>query len=126
MTAAIAAKHNLKLWRLDFIGAYLNSVTKEDVYMKQPECFVEKRKEDHACKLVHSIYGSMQAGHDWYTTLCNTYNNLGYTTSRADPCVRFKKENRNYTLTDTYTDDTFGASNNDEEMEKRMDEIGKV
>ncbi len=33
MTAAIAAKLDLRLWRIDFIGAYLNSLTKEDIYM---------------------------------------------------------------------------------------------
>ena len=41
MTAAIAARHDLKLWRIDFVGAYLNSLTKEDIYMKQPEGFVQ-------------------------------------------------------------------------------------
>ena len=40
MTAAMATKLNLKLWRLDFVGAYLNSLTKEDIYMKQPEGFI--------------------------------------------------------------------------------------
>ena len=126
MTAAVAAKFNLKLWRLDFVGAYLNSLTKEDIYMKQPEGFVEPGMEDHVCKLVHTIYGTMQGGHDWYKTLSKTYDDLGYTTSRADPCVRFKKQDGNYTLTDTYTDDTFGASNNDEEIKKRKAEIGSV
>ncbi len=47
MTAAIAAKYNLKLWRIDFVGAYLNSLTKEDIYMRQPEGFVEPGFEDH-------------------------------------------------------------------------------
>jgi Reverse transcriptase (RNA-dependent DNA polymerase) len=55
-----------------------------------------------------------------------TYSDLGYTNSRADPCVQFKKENGNYTLTDTYTDDVFGASSSDEEEKRRKDEIGKV
>jgi len=41
MMAAIAAKFNLKLWWINFIGAYLNSLTKEDIYMKQPEGFVQ-------------------------------------------------------------------------------------
>ena len=90
MTAAVAAKFNLKLWRIDFVGAYLNSLTKEDIYMKQPEGFVEPGKENHACKLIHTIYGTMQGGHDWFETLGATYDDLGYTTSRADPCVRFK------------------------------------
>jgi hypothetical protein len=125
MTAAIAAKNNLRLWQIDFVGAYLNSLTKEDIYMKQPEGFVEPGYEDYVCKLIHTIYGTMQGGHDWYETLCKTYKKLNYTTSRADPCVRIKKENGSYTITNTYTDDTFGASNSEEEMKKRKDEIGR-
>jgi hypothetical protein len=79
MTAAIAAKLDLKLWRLAFVGAYLNSLTKEDIYMKQPEGFVEPGYEDYVCKLVHTIYSTMQGGHDWYNTLSKTYDELGYT-----------------------------------------------
>ena len=55
--------------------------------MKQPEGFVQSGQEGLACKLVHTIYGTMQGGHDWYETLCGTYDKLEYTTSRADPCV---------------------------------------
>jgi hypothetical protein len=94
--------------------------------MKQPEGFVEPGYEDYAAKLVHTIYGTMQGGHDWFETLSTTFNDLGYITSRADPCVRIKKENGNYTITNTYTDDTNGASNNDEEIKRRKEEIGKV
>ena len=125
MTAAIAAKYDLKLWRIDFVGAYLNSLTKEDIYMKQPEGFVEPGFEDYVCKLVHTIYGTMQGAHDWYETLTATYDKLGYTTSRADPCVRYKSEGRDYTITDTYTDDVFGASKSDEEIERRKNEMGR-
>src|SRR5277367_4613666 len=126
MTAAVVAKLDLKLWRIDFVGAYLNSLTKEDIYMKQPEGFVEAGHEDYVCKLIHTIYGTMQGAHDWYETLSETYNNLGYITSRADPCVRFKKEDGNYTITDTYTDDIFGASNDNNEVKRRKEEIGRV
>ena len=125
MTAAIAAKFDLKLWRIDFVGAYLNSLTKEDIYMKQPEGFVQPGFEDYVCKLVHMIYGTMQGAHNWYETLTNTYDKLGYTTSRADPCVRYKKDDDGYTLTDTYTDDVFGASKTDGEILKRKEEMGR-
>ena len=94
--------------------------------MKQPEGFVEPVYEDYVAKLVHTIYGTMQGGHDWYETLSTTFNEIGYTTSRADPCVRFKKGNENYMITDTYTDNIFGASNDDEEIRKRKDEIGNI
>ena len=63
MTAAITEKYNLKLWQIDFVGAYLNSFMKEDIYMKQPEGFIKPGFEDYVCKLVHTIYGMMQGGH---------------------------------------------------------------
>ena len=96
--------------------------------MRQLEGFIEPGYEEYVCKLIHMIYGTMQGGHDWYETLRvgATYNNLGYTTSRADPCVRFMKNNGNYTITDTYTDDVFGASNSGKEIKKRKAEIGGV
>ena len=126
MTAAIAAKLDLKLWRIDFVGAYLNSLTKEDIYMDQPEGFIVPGKENKKGKLVHTIYGTMQGGNNWWYTLDNTYIDLGYTTSKADPCVRYKKDEDNYTLTDTYNDDVFGALNDDEEIQKRKEEMGKI
>ena len=75
---------------------------------------------------MHTIYGTMQGGHDWYKTLSKTYDNLGYITSCADPCVWFKKENGNYMISNTYTDDTFRALNNDDETRRRKEEIRKV
>jgi hypothetical protein len=110
ITAAIAARYDLRLWQINFIGAYLNSLTKEDIYMKQPEGFVKQGYEDFVkqgyedfvCKLIHMIYRTMQGAHDWYKTLGGTFDELGYSTSWADPCVCFKKEGGNYTLTDIY------------------------
>ena len=105
MTAAVAAKLDLKLWHINFVGAYL-SLTKEDIYMKQPEGFVQPSFEDYVCKLVHTIYRMMQGAHDWYETLMNTYEKLGYTMSHADPCVRFKMKGDEYTVTDDALDST--------------------
>lgn len=65
MTAAVAAQLDLKLWQINIVGAYLNSLAKGDIYMKQPEGFIEPGYEDYACKLVHMIYGTIQGAHDW-------------------------------------------------------------
>ncbi len=40
MSAAVAAKLDLVLWQVDFVSAYLNSETKEDIYMRQPPGYV--------------------------------------------------------------------------------------
>ena len=55
--------------------------------MKQPEGFVEPGYEDYTAKLVHTIYGTMQGGHDWFETLDMTYDELEYVMTHADPCV---------------------------------------
>jgi Reverse transcriptase (RNA-dependent DNA polymerase) len=94
--------------------------------MKQLEGFIEAGYENYVCKLVHTIYGMMQRVHNWYQMLNKTYSNLRYHVSWADPCICYKKENGNYTITDTYTNDIFGASNNDEEAKQRKEEMGKV
>lgn len=104
MSAAVAAKLDLVLWQVDFVSAYLNSETKEDIYMRQPPGYVVEGQEEKVCKLVHTIHGTMQGGHDWFETLGKTYEDLGYRSSKADPCVRTIGEpGGEYTITDTYT-----------------------
>ncbi len=46
MSAAIAAKLDLHLWQVNFVSAYLNSKTKEDIYMNQPPGYVVEGQED--------------------------------------------------------------------------------
>jgi hypothetical protein len=40
--------------------------------------------------------------------------------------VKYKCEGDRYTITDTYTDDVFGASKTDEEIERRKGEMGRL
>ncbi|KAF7372247.1 Gag-Pol polyprotein [Mycena venus] len=127
MTAAIAAKQNLHLWQIDFEAAYLNSETKEEIYMEQPQGYEVPGKEHWACQLKKTIYGTMQGRRDWAETLGRTYDDLGYVASKADPCVRVKSSDEGaYTLTDTYTDDVWGASSSLAEAELRKAELVEV
>ncbi len=92
--------------------------------MHQPPGYVIKGQEDKVCKLVHTICKTMQGGHDWYKTLGKTYNDLGYKTSHADPCVWTTGEpGGDYTITDTYTDDIWGMSLSKEEANHRKGEL---
>ncbi|SJL16288.1 uncharacterized protein ARMOST_19808 [Armillaria ostoyae] len=110
MMAAIAASMDLHLWQIDFVSAYLNSKTKEDIYMHQLEGYAIPGEEDKVCKLVHTIYGTMQGAYDWFEMLAKMYDDLGYYMSQADPCVRTKwEEDGSFTITDTYMDDVWGT-----------------
>lgn len=51
---------------MDVKSAFLNGTISEDIYVEQPEGFVEKGKEDKVCKLIKALYGLKQAPRAWY------------------------------------------------------------
>ena len=54
---AIAAIFYLKIHQMDVKTAFLNGDLKEEIYMDQPEGFVESGQENKVCKLTKSLYG---------------------------------------------------------------------
>lgn len=108
MSIAIAAQLGLAIWQVDFVSAYLNSVPSHTIYMQVPPGLAGG--EGKVCLLLKTLYGLMQGGRDWWHTLDDAYTELGYTTSRADSCVRSRITNGKHTVTNTFTDDVFGIS----------------
>jgi hypothetical protein len=51
------------------------------------------------CLLLRPLYGLVQTGHIWYKLLASGYAELGYTESRADPCIRTRQNGNEYILT---------------------------
>ena len=47
--------------QMDITAAFLNGKLEEEVYMRQPEGFVESGKQHLVCKQEHSLYGLKQA-----------------------------------------------------------------
>ena len=57
----IAAYFDYEIWQMDVKIAFLHGNLKEDVYMIQPEGFVDPNNASKICKLKRSIYGLKQA-----------------------------------------------------------------
>ena len=75
---ALAAKYGLKLHQMDVTTAFLNGDLKEEVYMQQPEGFVEKGKQHLVCKLRRSIYGLKQSSRCWNSVLDSKLRRYGF------------------------------------------------
>ena len=62
---ALAAQKGLQIHQMDVETAFLYGELAEEIYMKQPEGFVEKNKETQVCKLKKSLYGLKQSPRCW-------------------------------------------------------------
>lgn len=58
---AVAAIRDLKIHQMDVKTTFLNGDLDEEIYMDQPEGFVEPGQESKVCKLTKSLYGLKQA-----------------------------------------------------------------
>nr|GFA80286.1 hypothetical protein [Tanacetum cinerariifolium] len=58
---AIAAYYDYEIWQMDVKTAFLNKYLFEEVYMEQPEGFVNPKYPNRVCKLKRSIYRLKQA-----------------------------------------------------------------
>ena len=50
---------------MDIKTTFLNGFIKEELYMMQPEGFVNAKGAKKVCKLQQSIYGLVQASRSW-------------------------------------------------------------
>ncbi|GJZ85376.1 retrovirus-related pol polyprotein from transposon TNT 1-94 [Tanacetum coccineum] len=60
---------NMTIYQMDVKSAFLNGWLKEEVYISQPEGFVDQDNPSHLYKLKKALYGLKQAPHAWITKL---------------------------------------------------------
>ena len=54
-----------EIWQMDVKTAFLNGLLEEELYMMQPEGFVDPKGANKVSKLQQSIYGLVQASWSW-------------------------------------------------------------
>ena len=104
---ALAAHYGWEVHHMDVKSAYLNGVLEETIYMRQPEGFVEKGKEQHVCRLKKGLYGLKQAGRCWNHTIDPALCQLGLTPLDKDNCVYLHQSDGEMIIICLYVDDLF-------------------
>nr|GEV71303.1 hypothetical protein [Tanacetum cinerariifolium] len=64
---ANVANNNMNIFQMDVKTAFLNGELKEEVYVSQPEGFVDQDNLSYVYKLKKALYGLKQASHAWFT-----------------------------------------------------------
>nr|GEU48062.1 retrovirus-related Pol polyprotein from transposon TNT 1-94 [Tanacetum cinerariifolium] len=63
---AYAAHKNMVVYQMDVKTAFLNGNLREEVYVSQPDRFVDQDNPNHVYKLKKALYGLKQAPRAWY------------------------------------------------------------
>nr|GEZ92789.1 retrovirus-related Pol polyprotein from transposon TNT 1-94 [Tanacetum cinerariifolium] len=66
---AYAAHKNMVVYQMDVKTTYLNGNLREEVYVSQPDGFVNQDNPNHVYKLKKALYGLKQAPRVWYDML---------------------------------------------------------
>lgn len=120
---SIAASQKMKLTQFDVCTAFLYGELNEEVFMKQPEGYVDGT--NRVCRLQRSLYGLKQAPRCWNTRFVNYLIRLKFKKSDADPCLFIKKEGGHTLLLALYVDDGIIAYNNDVMKDTFIEDLKK-
>ena len=102
--------------QMDVVTAFLNGTLDEEIYMQQPECYVEPGKEGLVCRLKKSLYGLKQSPRCWNNFFKEFMLSLGFVQSVADPCVFIRVLNDKLTIVTVHVDDLILLTDTEKEM----------
>ncbi|GKA97411.1 retrotransposon protein, putative, ty1-copia subclass [Tanacetum coccineum] len=83
---SIVEYYDYKIWKMDIKTAFLNGYLDEDIYMVQPEGFVDPNHPRKVCKLQRSIYGLKQASRSWNKRFDEEIKRFGFAQNLDEPC----------------------------------------
>ncbi|GJX84503.1 retrovirus-related pol polyprotein from transposon TNT 1-94 [Tanacetum coccineum] len=84
---ANAAHKNMTIYQMDVKTAFLNGELKEEVYVSQPEGFVDQDNPSHVYKLKKALYGLKQAPRAWYDMLSSFLISQQFSKGAVDPTL---------------------------------------
>ena len=87
---AIAAFYDYEIWQMDVKTAFLNGFLEEELYMMQPEGFIDPKGAHKVCKLQRSIYGLVQASRSRNKRFDSVIKAYGFIQTFGEACI-YKK-----------------------------------
>nr|GEY87535.1 retrovirus-related Pol polyprotein from transposon TNT 1-94 [Tanacetum cinerariifolium] len=95
---AKAASKNMTVYQMDVKAAFLNGELKEEVYVSQPEGFVDPDHPTHVYRLKKALYWLKQAPRAWYETLSRFLLDTNFSKGAVDPTLFTRKTGKHILL----------------------------
>ncbi|GJU07235.1 retrovirus-related pol polyprotein from transposon TNT 1-94 [Tanacetum coccineum] len=109
---AYAAHKSFTIYQMDVKTTFFYGTLKEEVYVNQPDGFVDPYHPDKVYGLKKALYGLKQAPRAWYDELSNFLVSKGFLKGSIDPTLFITKHGEDILLVQIYVDDIiFGSTN---------------
>ncbi|GJX39969.1 integrase, catalytic region, zinc finger, CCHC-type containing protein, partial [Tanacetum coccineum] len=95
---ANVAHKNMTIYQMDVKMDFLNGELKEEVYVSQPEGFVDQDNPSHVYKLKKALYGLKQAPSAWYDILSSFLISQQFSKGAVDPTLFTRHAGNNILL----------------------------
>nr|GEV86939.1 retrovirus-related Pol polyprotein from transposon TNT 1-94 [Tanacetum cinerariifolium] len=100
-----AAHMNMVVYQMDVKTVFLNGNLREEVYVSQPEEFVDPYNANHVYKLKKALYGLKQAPRVWYDMLSSFMISQDFFKGSVDPTLFIHRDGKELLLVQIYVDD---------------------
>ncbi|GKC56942.1 retrovirus-related pol polyprotein from transposon TNT 1-94 [Tanacetum coccineum] len=107
---AFTAHMNMVVYQMAVNIAFMNDILREEVYVSQPDGFVNPENPNHVYKLKKALYGLKQAPRAWYDLLSSFLLSQKFTKGTVDPALFVRREGKDILLVQIYADDIIFAS----------------
>ncbi|GJX44268.1 retrovirus-related pol polyprotein from transposon TNT 1-94 [Tanacetum coccineum] len=108
---AYTAHKNFPIYQIDVKTTFLNGPLKEEVFVHQPDGFVNPNFLNHVYRLKKALYGLKQAPRAWYDKLSSLLIEHHFTKGIVDPTIFTRRHGDEILLAQIYLDDIiFGST----------------
>ncbi|GKE41705.1 retrovirus-related pol polyprotein from transposon TNT 1-94, partial [Tanacetum coccineum] len=109
---AYVAYKSFPIYQMDVKTEFLNGPLKEEVYVAQPDRFIDPDHPEKVYRLRKALYGLKRAPRAWYDELSNFLMSKGFTKGIIDPTLFTIRYAKDILLVQIYVDDIiFGSTN---------------
>ncbi|GKA26645.1 retrovirus-related pol polyprotein from transposon TNT 1-94 [Tanacetum coccineum] len=83
---------------MDVKTAFLKGIMREEVYVSQPDGFVDQDNPNHVYKLKKALYGLKQAPRTWYDLLSKFLLSQEFSKGTVDPTLFIRRQGKDILL----------------------------
>jgi hypothetical protein len=114
---SLAVAFNWPIKQLDVSNAFLHGFLDEEVYMEQPQGFIDESRPEYVCRLHKSLYGLKQAPRAWFQRFSTHLLDIGFQESSVDHSLFTLQQEKSKLFVLVYVDDIIVTGTQDSDIE---------